>query len=686
MKTIHGACPHDCPDTCAWLVDVDDDGQAISLRGDSDHPFTGGALCSKLKRYPARVYSNSRVLYPMRRTGPKGSGQFERTSWDSALDLMSERLQKAIEQHGPLTAMPCNFAGTIGLLQRYAGEPFFARLGATAVDRQICGNVCYEAVADTLGTGATVLPEDVAHSRIILIWGSNTVATNVHLWSGPIRAARRAGAEVVVIDPVRTPTAAHADRHIQLRPGTDAALALGLMHVIVREDLHDRDYIERHTLGFDQLCERIQAYTPTRVADITGVPAADIETLARDYATTKPALLRLVVGMERYSNGGSGVRAVACLPALVGAWRERGGGLLNFTVDLFFEALDYAAVLPPDDLPQPARTVHLAQLGKTLTDSSLAPPVTWMLVYNLNPVVTLPNQNLIVAGLQREDLFTVVHEQFMTETALYADLVLPATTQFEHWELMPSWGHSYLALNPPAIAPRGEAIANTELFRRLAGRMGLHEDYLLRSDEDRIRGLLNSNSELLDGINFESLSARGWARLNTPADFRPRADGGFTTPSGKVEFFSAGLAARGLDPLPDFVPLDPAASGEPDAPLQLVTAKTSHFLNSEYVNLPHRGTANHLPEVQLHPDDAALRGIAAGEPVRIFNRFGEVRVRARVSRDTPAGVASLAFNWWRSSTLNGSSANALTPDGLSDRGIGSNAFDARVEIERCAET
>ena len=680
MKQVHGACPHDCPDTCAWQVTVDDQGRAIKLAGTAEHPYTQGALCTKLKRYTERVYSDQRLLYPLRRSGAKGSGEFTRISWDEALEEIVTRLQDSIARHGPLSAMPCNFAGTIGMLQRYAGDQFFARLGATAVDRQICGNVAYDAVATSIGAGTTMLPDDLAHSRLILIWGTNTVATNVHLWSGAIRRAREGGAQVVVIDPVRTPTAAHADWHVQLAPATDAALALGMMHVIIRDELHDADYIERYTVGFEQLCERVKDYSPARVAAITGLGVSDIEKLAHAYATTRPAALRLLVGMERYSNGSLGCRAAACLPALTGAWRELGGGVCHFTVDLFHQALDYGTVFPPAALSKPARTVHLAQLGRALTASNMAPPIAWLMVYNLNPVVTLPNQNLIVAGLMRPDLFTVVHEQFMTDTARYADIVLPATTQFEHWELMGSWGQHYLAINPPAIAPCGEALANSEVFRRLSRAMGFAEDYLHTSDEQRVRQLLARGHPYLEGVTFERLMQDGWAALNLPPDWRPRAQGGFTTPSGKCEFYSETLAAIGLDPLPGYVPIDAQDPASEALPLRLVSAKASHFLNSEYVNLPHAGTRNHRPEIQLNPRDAAPREIVSGDRIRMFNQLGVVEALARVSDDTAPGVVFMAFNWWPSVTLNGSSANALTPDGLSDRNFGSNAFDARVEV------
>ena len=685
MKTVHGACPHDCPDTCAWQVTVDDAGRAVGLAGTPDHPYTRGALCSKLKRYPERVYSAERLLHPMRRNGPKGSGRFERVSWDEALAEVVARLQDGIARHGPLTAMPANFAGTIGILQRWAGDAFFARLGATGVDRQICGNVAYTAVANTVGPGASILPDDLAHSRLIIVWGTNTAATNVHLWGGAIREARRQGAQVVVVDPVRTPTAAHADWHVQLQPGSDAALALGMMHVIVRDELHDADYIARHTQGFDTLAARLAEYPPARVAEITGLEVEAIERLARLYATTRPAAIRLMVGMERYSNGSLGFRAVACLPALTGAWRERGGGLCHFTGHLVVEALDFSAVFGPGNEPAPARTVHLAQLGRVLTDARMDPPITWLMVYNLNPVVTMPNQNLVRRGLEREDLFTVVHEHFMTDTARYADILLPATMQFEHWELMGAWGQDYVAINPPAIAPRGEAVANTELFRRLSRALGFDEPWLTSDDETRVRQLLATGHPWLGGVDFDELSRRGWMRLALPEDYRPRANGGFTTPSGKCEFHSPTLAAAGLDPLPGYVPIAEHDDARRAWPLRLVSAKVAHFLNSEYVNPRQASTRGQQPEIQLHPQDATARAIASGDAVRMWNGLGEVRAVARVSGDTPVGVVSLPFSWWPADSLDGAaSANALTPDGLSDRRFGSNAFDARVEVAKLA--
>ena len=685
METIHGACPHDCPDTCAWLVTVDDDGRVVKFEGDPDHPFTQGALCSKLKRYPDRVYSEDRILYPLRRIGAKGEGNFERVSWDEALDECVGRLKETVAKHGPLAAMPYNFAGTIGMLQRYAGEQFFQRLGATEILPDICGATALDAVTSVIGAVDPMLPEDVEHSRFIVIWGTNTVATNLHLWSTVIRKARSAGAQVVVVDPIKTPTAERADWHVQLKPGSDAALALAMMHVIVRDELHDMEFIEKYTLGFDKLCERIKEYPPERAAEITGIAAADIEKLAQAYATTRPSVIRSLVGMERYSNGDMSHRAVACLPALIGGYRERGGGLCTFTIFNSMQALDHSAIMADAELPPRERSVSLSQLGIALTDPAMDPPIEWMMVYNSNPVVTAANQNLTIQGLMRDDLFTVVHEQFMTDTALYADILLPATTQFEHLELMPSWGTNYVALNPQAIEPLGEAIANTELFRRLSKAMGFTEEFLHITDEERIRRILDSGSPYIEGITYERLQRDGWAPLNM-GDYAPLAEGRFGTPSGKCEFYSEAMLEAGRDPLPKYEPLADRdyGNGEP-APLHLVTAKTSHFLNSEYVNLRHKGTAKHEPEVEINPADAETRDIADGDIVRMFNCYGEVQVRASVSDVTSPGVVYMPFNWWPASTPNGAaSANALTPDGLSGRGIGSDAFDAHVEIRKTA--
>ncbi len=680
ISIVKGACPHDCPDQCGWNVTVED-GRATAVTGDPTHPFTAGTLCSKLKHFVARVYSPKRVLHPLKRTGPKGSGSFEQVSWDAALDDIAARTADAVARHGGASVMPYSFAGTIGIAQRYAGNLLFRRLGATALLGDYCGDVAYTGIAQTNGAQTAVLPEDLIHARYIVLWGTNTVVTNLHMWSGVVRKAQARGAKIVVIDPVRTRTAERADWHVQVKPGTDAALALGMMHVIVRENLHDTDYIERYTLGFDELSERIAEYPPERVAAITGIPAADIVTLAVEFARAKPAAIRMLIGPERQGNGAEMFRAIACLPALTGAWRELGGGLCQFTVDLFRASLNYNATVRADVLPEPPRSVHIAQLGRALT-GALDPTIRCLFVSSANPAVAAPNQNLVREGLAREDLFTVVHEQFITDTARYADYVLPATTQVEHLDIMASWGSPYLELNLPAIAPQGEAVSNMELYRRLAARLGFDEAFLYESEEQRVREILTSDHPFLDGISYERLEREGWVRLNLPADWRPLASGDFKTPSGKCEFYSATLADAGIDPLPTYTapPAAPAAS-----PLRLIAAKTAHHtLNSQYANLQRPGRRLE-PVVSINPVDAGNRGIADGEAVRVFNERGEVVLNAAVGAATAAGVVSIPFNWWPNAMANGSSANALTADDLSAIGMGSNAFDTYVDVAKVAD-
>jgi len=682
---VRGACPHDCPDTCAWMVTVEN-GIATKLTGDPAHPITRGGLCAKVNRFIDRVYSPDRVLYPLRRTGPKGSGSFERVSWDTALDEISERLKTIIAEDDATAILPYSYMGTQGLVQASSMDRrFFARLGATRLVREVCGSTGGSGLAATNGTTTGILPEDIVHSRFIILWGTNTIVTNLHLWP-LIREAKASGATVVVIDPARTRTAASADWHIQPLPGTDAALALGMMHVIVRDGLQDADYIERHTLGFEQLSERLAVYPPEQVATITGVAADEIVRLAHAYATTRPSLIRTLVGMEHRSHGGMTFRTIACLPALVGAWRTRGGGHLHMTARLHFAALNDDAVEMPHLEDPTIRSVNMVQIGQALTDPTLDPPIRALVVYNSNPAVIAPNQQRVLEGLAREDLFTVVHEQFLTDTARYADYVLPATTQFEHADLLWSWGHNYLTLNQPAIAPCGEAIPNTEFYRRLATRMGFDDPYFQESDEEIIRLALTSDHPYLAGITYERLLDEGWARLSLPDPWLPFAEGNFLTPSGKCEFFSTTLQVQGIDPLPTFTPADESAAGDPERatcyPLSLITAKSAlHFLNSSYANLPHHLKAERTPLLDIHPHDAAVRGLTHGDSVRVFNDRGVVELTARVGDGVRPGVVAMPSGWWASLSPGGTSANSLTADGLSDLGAGGNFHDTLVEVQ-----
>jgi len=640
------------------------DGVAEKLVGVKEHPFTRGGLCAKVSHFLERTYSPDRLRQPLMRTGPKGSGAFEPASWDVALAHIGERLGAIVEAHGGEAVLPYSFAGTQGLVQGASMDRrFFARLGACRLERTICGQAAAAGQLEAAGTLVGMRPFDLLHSRFIVLWGTNTIVTNLHQWP-IVQQARKAGARVVVIDPLLTRTAAAADWHVRPLPGTDAALALGLMHVIVAEDLHDADYIAAHTEGFERLAGELAAWSPARTQEVTGVAADEVVALARAYATTRPAAIRRLIGIEHHREGARMVRTISCLPALVGAWRDRGGGILGTTSWAAYSALDQDALAGP----QPdTRAVNMVRLGHALTE--LDPPVRALVVYNSNPATTAPDSTRVMRGLARDDLFTVVLEHFLTDTARYADVVLPATTQVEHVDLVPSWGHTYVTYNEPAIAPVGDALPNTEIFRRLAGAMGFDDEAFEATDEELARAALAGARAPLDTIDFERLREVGWAEADLPEDFRPFADGGFGTPSGRLRLWSEGLPP-GFDPPP----------GD-DEPLALVTAKSAHhFLNSTYANLPRHLAGEGEPLLDLHPGDAAARGIADGDVVRVSNARGEVVARARLGDVVRPGVVALPSGWWASRSPGATMANALTTPELTDRGGGGAFHSARVEV------
>jgi len=640
------------------------DGVAEKLVGVKEHPFTRGGLCAKVSHFLERTYSPDRLCRPLMRTGPKGSGAFEPVSWDVALAHIGERLGAIVDEHGGEAVLPYSFAGTQGLVQGASMDRrFFARLGACRLERTICGQAAAAGQLEAAGTLVGMRPFDLLHSRFIVLWGTNTIVTNLHQWP-IVQQARKAGARVVVIDPLLTRTAAAADWHVRPLPGTDAALALGLMHVIVAEDLHDADYVAAHTEGFERLAGELAAWSPARTEEVTGVAAGEVVALARAYATTRPAAIRRLIGIEHHREGARMVRTISCLPALVGAWRDRGGGILGTTSWAAYSALDQDALAGP----QPdTRAVNMVRLGHALTE--LDPPVRALVVYNSNPATTAPDSTRVMRGLARDDLFTVVLEHFLTDTARYADVVLPATTQVEHVDLVPSWGHTYVTYNEPAIAPVGDALPNTEIFRRLAGAMGFDDEAFEATDEELARAALAGARAPLDTIDFERLREVGWAEADLPEDFRPFADGGFGTPSGRLRLWSEGLPP-GFDPPP----------GD-DEPLALVTAKSAHhFLNSTYANLPRHLAGEGEPLLDLHPGDAAARGIADGDVVRVSNARGEVVARARLGDVVRPGVVALPSGWWASRSPGATMANALTTPELTDRGGGGAFHSARVEV------
>ena len=499
--TVFSACPHDCPDTCAMLTTVRD-GKAVEVRGNPDHPFTRGGLCVKVNDYENRVYSENRVLTPLRRTGAKGEGAFQPITWDEALEEISSRWRDIIDRDGPAAIMPYSYLGTEGILNGLnVGDAFFNKLGATVAERTFCDSAAITAFFMTCGPTAAVDPESFVHSKYIVLWAINTISNNLHHWPF-IAEAQRRGAKVVVIDPVATRTAKQADWHLAIKPGTDAALALGMANVIIAEDLVDHDYVENYTVGYEELKERASGFTPEKVAGITGIPADDIRTLAREFATTQPSVIRMGVAIERNASGGNAVRAMSCLPGLVGSWRHCGGGILHMPIWAF--PMKWDDLSRPDWIPEGTPVINQWRLGPALL-GELDHKINSLFVYNSNPAVVAPEQDKILRGLARDDLFTVVSEHFITDTARYADIVLPATTQLEQFDLMFSWGHLYLTLNEPAIEPLGEAVPNTELFRRLAGAMGFDDPFWRRTDEVMAQDALDWSSPVLEGIDLDSL-------------------------------------------------------------------------------------------------------------------------------------------------------------------------------------
>ena len=698
--TIVGACPHDCPDTCSMLTTIQD-GVALSVRGNPDHPFTRGRLCVKVNNYQERVYHPDRILYPMRRTGPKGSGTFERISWDDALAEIGERWQAILREHGPQAILPYSYLGTQGILNGMnVGDPFFNRLGASVAERTFCESGSSTAYRMTVGASEGMDPESFANSRYIVLWASNTLSTNSHHWPF-IEEAKKNGAKVVVIDPVRTRTAQLASWHVAIRPGTDGALALAMMNIIIAEDLVDHDYVERHTFGYDELSERASTYTPDRVAEITGLPADDIRTLAREYATAAPAAIRIGVAIERHAGGGQAVRAICCLPALIGAWRHVGGGLLQMPIHVF--PVKWDTLTRADLITNDPQVVNLLQIGTVLTgEQDLEVPIKSMLVYNANPMVMVTDQERIARGLARDDLFTVVSEQFMTDTAKYADILLPATTQLEQTDIMFSWGQFYLAYNNQAIEPQGEAVSNTELFRRLAKVIGIDDPFFDRSDEQMVVDAIDWASPLMDGVTIEQMKETGFMRLaiGSPDTHAPHKDGNFPTPSGKCEFrstsaesgnFVSPLYRQGyegrqsgepVDPIPHYTPPNESAMSTPEQadryPLSLVSPKSHSFLNSQYWNFPRQLAHAGGHQLLMNPEDATRRGIESGQTVTVYNDRGEFDATVKVTEDIMESVMVAPIGFW--SATAGSTVHSVTSPVLSDLGRAPTYSDCLVDV------
>ncbi|HEX7644006.1 MAG TPA: molybdopterin oxidoreductase family protein [Burkholderiaceae bacterium] len=684
---VRAACPHDCPDTCALLVTVKD-GIATEVKGDPEHPPTSGVLCTKVSRYTERTYHKDRLLYPMKRVGPKGAGQFARISWDEALDTIAARL-KALSD--PQALLPYSYAGTMGLVQGEAmAGRFFNKFGASLLDRTICATAGGVGYAYTIGARIGTDLEQFQSAKLILIWGGNPIASNLHFWMRA-QEAKRNGAVLVAIDPYRSLTAEKCQHHVALLPGTDAALALGMMHVLIRDDLLDHDYIARHTLGFEALRERMAEWTPERTAQVCGITAEQVEWLGRLYGETakrgEPVAIRTNYGLQRTHGGGMAIRNITCLPALVGAWRHAAGGVQLSTSDSF--PRDAAALQRPDLKPAGAapRTINMSTIGDDLlreASPEFGPRVQAVIVYNSNPVAVAPESGKVARGFAREDLFTVVLEHFQTDTADYADIVLPATTQLEHTDVHSTYGHTYMMANNPAIAPLGEAKPNTEIFRLLAARMG-YEDACFRDSDDEIAAVaFNNKDQRAIHFDWESLKRKGWQKLNLPE--APFAEGDFRTPSGKCEFYSERMKADGFDPLPTYIaPYESLASAPELAaryPLAMISPPARNFLNSSFVNVQSLRNTEGEPHLDIHPGDAAVRGIAQDDIVRIFNDRGSFTAKARVTDKARPGLVVGLSIWWKKLAQDGKNANEVTSQRLTDMGRGPTFYDLLVQVEK----
>ena len=686
-EVIRAACPHDCPDTCAMLVTVREEGGkrvAVKIAGDPDHPTTRGVLCAKVSRYLERSYHPERVLHPLKRVGRKGEGRFARVSWDEALDDIAARL-KRIAAVDPQRIVPYSYAGTMGLVQGEAmASRFFHKLGASFLDRTICAAAGGEALAYTLGLRTGPAMEAFADSRLIILWGTNAIASNLHLWSF-VQQAKRKGAKLIAIDPYRSDTAEKCHQHIALLPGTDGALALGLAHVLIREGWIDRDYIDRYTLGFDALAKRAAQFPPERVARICGIAAGEVEQLAHDYWHTRPAAIRLNYGMQRCAGGGNAVRAVACLPALAGHWRDAAGGVLlssSGVAEVDSEQLYRPDLLAgPDGRKRQPRTINMSTIGAALAQAS--PPIEALIVYDSNPVAVAPDSRAVAAGFARESLFTVVLEHFRTDTADYADYVLPATTQLEHVDVHKSYGHLYLLANNPAIEPLGEAASNAEIFRRLAAKMGFTEPCFADTDDELAAQAFRRTGATV-GFDWDRLKQAGWQRLDVPQPYAPFAQGGFPTRSGRCEFYSTALADLGLDPVPDYVPPHEGADSAVAAryPLAIISPPARNFLNSTFVNVRSLRDTEGEPALQIHPTDAGARAIGDGDRVRVFNDRGEFTLAARVTDRARPGVVVALSIWWKKLAADGRNANEVTSQALTDIGRAPTFYDCRVEVAR----
>ncbi|HEX3177669.1 MAG TPA: molybdopterin oxidoreductase family protein [Methylomirabilota bacterium] len=678
---MHSVCPHDCPSCCSLDVTVTD-GRIAAVTGTAGHPFTQGVICGKVREYAERVHSPLRVLTPLRRSGPKGAGRFVPVTWEAAVADIAARWRAIVAEHGGEAILPYSYAGSMGQVQFWAGHPLFHALGASRLDRTICVTTAYAGWRATVGQVTGNDSEQMVGADLVVLWGVNAAYSTINVMT-LVKQARARGAYVVVIDPYRTATALQADEHLMVRPGTDGALALAVMHVLVTEGLIDRDYVERATLGFADLAEHVKGYAPEQVAGVTGLPAETIVRFARRYGGTRAAFIRVGIGLSRHDNGGMTCRTVACLPALTGAYAHPHGGALLSSGGAF--ELDLTAFERPDLMPAPTRVINMIKLGRALTDAALAPPVKALYVYSSNPAAVCPQQELVLRGLAREDLFTVVHEQVLTDTTHYADYVLPATTSMEHLDVYRSFGQFYLQLAEPVIAPVGEARSNWDVCGALAKALDLTQaaTHYARGPEAAVRTALANGGPSVRPVTWERLRAEKSVRLALPRPYLPFANGA-PTPSGKVEFVSADLARQGLPALPTWTPLaeGPQRGDVARYPLQCIVPPNRFFLNSSFSQSERLRRRQGTPTVMLAADDAAARGIADGDTVAVESARGAARFTARVTDATRPGVVVVEGIWWHRFHPGGRGVNVLTDDRTADMGGGPTFHSNLVEVSR----
>ena len=686
MRTVTGACHHDCPDSCGWVVTIEDgpDGErATKMRGNPDHPFSLGELCPKVNRYLDRVDSPDRVRTPLRRVGAKGAGQFVPISWDEALAEISSRWKAIASRHGGEAIMGLWDAGNQSVLAMHAHERFMQRIGASRMVDSVCGQAAGVGTAATYGSGRAADPMEIRHAQCVVLWGTNTRLTNRHLWPF-IEEAKANGATVVCIDPLRTMTADSADWFLQPLPGTDVALMLALVNVFVRDGFVDRHYVDAYATGFDDLVNEAAQWSPARAAEICGLTVDDVERLARLLGTTPPVHFRTVIGAEHREHGAQFFRLLAVLPVILGSWRHRGGGMSRSVGTFSGSAIGSLGSMAYPDGHVP-RSLSQNLVGRWLNDTTLAPPVASLMIWNFNPLVSLPNAEMIRAGMANDDLFTIVHEVFLTDTAKYADIVLPAVTHIEANDITPSWGSMHLNWNQAAIAPIGESVSNTELFRRLATAMRFVEPELHLTDEELLELALSSGHPIAAGITLDRLQADGTVRLNLPDDFRPYENGGFATPDGTAQLSSTTMARDGLGLVATYVPSaeGPHSAAAIQFPLSLMTPKVhTRFLNTSYAHLPNHGGREGGPYVELSEADAHARGITAGDTVQVFNHRSSLTLTARIGTTVRPGVIAVPFGWGSASHADGRTANALTNDTPTSFGGGVAYSDTMCEVAK----